>query len=105
MREEKVATSSDNPQFIVNGFLHSGITAAIDGDEVESVDRPNNSEEIFSDESDGDSSDEDSWLQAHADFYDHFSIHIIIIITLSQVHISSIIMYDTRNSTLLTFNT
>ncbi len=50
---------SNNPQFIVNGFLHSGITAAIDGDEIESVDAPD-SEEIFSDVSDGDSSDEDS---------------------------------------------
>ena len=48
---------SDNTQFIVNGFLHSGITAAIDRDEIECVDTPNDSEEILSDESDGDSSD------------------------------------------------
>ena len=31
---------SDNPQFIVNGFLHSGIAAAISGDEIKCDDMP-----------------------------------------------------------------
>ena len=40
---------SNNPQFIVNGFLHSGIAAAIDGYDIECDNMASESEEIFSD--------------------------------------------------------
>lgn len=40
---------SDNPQFVVNGFLRSGIAGAIDGNEIERTDIPCESEDIFSD--------------------------------------------------------
>ena len=40
---------SDNPQFVVNGFLHSGIAAAIGRNEIECANIPSESEEIFSD--------------------------------------------------------
>ncbi len=38
---------SDNPQFIMNGFMHSGITGAIDGveDKTESDNQLNNSDD------------------------------------------------------------
>ena len=47
---------SDNPQFIVNGFLHSGISKALDGDDDDTSVPEDNSTMDTSDE------DEDSFV-------------------------------------------
>ncbi len=53
---------SDNPQFIINGFVRSGITGAIDGveDETESDNESNNSDHVTSDEGFSDLAVEDT---------------------------------------------
>ena len=40
---------SENPQFIVNGFIHSGITGALDALETDDMDKLEDEQEIDSD--------------------------------------------------------
>ena len=48
---------SDNPQIIVNGFLHSGITGALDEQETHTVDQSTDDQELVSDDCVYDSDD------------------------------------------------
>ena len=41
---------SENPQVIVNGFIHSGITGALDGQEAADPDVPEGDQELDSDD-------------------------------------------------------
>ena len=51
---------SENPQFIVNGFIHSGITGALVGlSETDSEDKQETDSEQDSDESEDESEDEE----------------------------------------------
>ena len=64
---EMEAYICDNPQIIVNGFIHSGITAALDGQDIDDLVKPDEDSEHDSGE-DFDGS-EDSY-QSEAEFSD-----------------------------------